>query len=299
MPETETATAVARMPELPEVECVRRGLERAQLRGPLANVWRSRQALRTGAHWRDEQLHLINDTQAGTVHRRGKFLVWKLLPRTGSPRALVIHLGMTGRLTLKPSIEPDEKHTHLVLGFQDGRAVHFIDPRRFGGLRAGLWDQLFAQPPLADLGIEPLTREFNGVALAQAVKASTRALRDVLLDQCVVAGIGNIYVSEALFVAGIHPLTRANRLRESAWTRVAAAVKQVLNQGLRNGGTSLRDYQGTTGERGRNQDTLLVYGRAGQSCRKCGTDLLGYAHAGRSGVLCPVDQPKLRRRWVE
>jgi formamidopyrimidine-DNA glycosylase len=116
----------------------------------------------------------------------------------------------------------------------------------------------------------------------------------VLLDQRVVAGVGNIYALEALFEAGIHPLVRAYRLRESAWNRLATAVRSVLRQGIENGGTTFRDFRGATGKAGNNRAALAVYGRRGEACRRCGTALEGFSVGGRSGVFCPNDQARPR-----
>ena len=131
-----------------------------------------------------------------------------------------------------------------------------------------------------------------------AAGTSRRALRDVLLDQRVVAGVGNICAVEALFVARLHPLLSADRLRRSAWDRLAAAVREVLEQGLRNGGTTLRDYVDADGNAGSNQGALWVYGRADQPCRACGATIRGFVHGGRGGAFCPVEQRRPRARRV-
>ncbi len=186
----------------------------------------------------------------------------------------------------------------MVLRFGDGRELRFVDPRRFGGLRAGSLAALLAAPPLSTLGIEPLDPEFCGAELQTRLGASKRAIRDALLDQHAVAGIGNIYAVEALFIARIHPLTRPTRIRPSAWERLAKALVQVLEQGIANGGTTLKDFRNVVGEVGRNQDDLSVYGRAGQPCPSCGRPLEGFTHGGRSGVLCPFDQARPRGGWV-
>ncbi|MEM6292473.1 MAG: bifunctional DNA-formamidopyrimidine glycosylase/DNA-(apurinic or apyrimidinic site) lyase [Myxococcota bacterium] len=285
------------MPELPEVECVRRGLARARLGGAKVSCrWRSEHLLRTGAFWRDERLDLLEGATTGAFERRGKFLVWRFDGADGVPLGLVIHLGMTGRVTVTEPGADRVPHTHLVFELDNGRALHFSDPRRFGGVHADPLDRLRTVGPLAELGPEPLDPGFDGTVLEEQVRGSTRALRDVLLDQRVVAGLGNIYVSEALFVAGLHPLTRANGIRPSAWQRLAEAIVTVLRQGLDNGGTTLRDYRGASGERGSNQNALLVYGRAELPCPSCGSALTGYTHGGRSGVFCRQCQPKRRRR---
>jgi formamidopyrimidine-DNA glycosylase len=286
------------VPELPEVECVRRGLVRARLRAEVDSLWRSDKLLRTGAHWRRENLQLLEGRAPAKIGRRGKFLLWSFEHGEAPTVGLIVHLGMTGRLVLARPGDAREPHTHLVLGFADGREVRFIDPRRFGGLRAGEMRTLLRSAPLCDLGPEPLSRQFGPELLERGGGHSARAIRDVLLDQRVVAGLGNIYVLEALYRARIHPLVAARRLRPSAWARLADAIQQVLSQGIRNGGTTFRDYRGTDGRRGRNQDSLRVYGRAGQECDACGATLKGFVLGGRSGVYCPREQARSGGRWI-
>lgn len=285
------------MPELPEVECVRRGLARADLSSKvIANVWRSAFELRTGTFWRDEQLDLLDGATTGAFVRRGKFLLWQLAARRGEPIVAVIHLGMTGRLRVcAPGSEPIP-HTHWVIDLHGGPSLHYADPRRFGGLRVDTASALDADGPLASLGPEPLAPEFSSAVLRARGGASKRAIREVLLDQSVVAGLGNIYVSEALHRAGLHPLAPAHALQPSAWGRLAEAVQEVLRQGIRNGGTTLRDYRGPAGEHGENQNALRVYGRGDTPCASCRATLVAYTHGGRSGVYCPRCQPARRRR---
>ncbi len=284
------------MPELPEVEAVRRGLARARLSGVrLRGLWRSESLLRTGAYWRDERLHHLQGATSQRFARRGKFLLWEFSAPDSPPLGLVVHLGMTGRLVVEPQGQVRPPHTHLVFDLEGDREVHYVDARRFGGVRAGVLAELLSTPPIGNLGPEPLAAGFDGPALQARGGRSKRAIRDVLLDQRVVAGLGNIYVSEALFDARIHPLTPAVRLRPGTWERLATSVVEVLRQGVRNGGTSFRDYRGATGKKGRNQDALLVYGREGQECPGCGRALTRYVHSGRSGVLCSSCQPRRAR----
>lgn len=285
------------MPELPEVESIRRGLQRARLAAPIVKVLRSDKALRTGVHWRSEQLELAVGATPDALSRRGKFLVWSLHAARG-PVGVLVHLGMTGRLCVVPRDAPVEPHTHVRLRFADDRELRFIDPRRFGGVLARPLADLLALPPLASLGPEPLARGFDGAVLEARAHKSARALHDVLLDQSVVAGVGNIYAQEALFLAGLSPLSPAHRLLPSAWARLAQAVRTVLRQGVTHNGTTLRDYRDADGRRGRNQDRLAVYGRAGEPCRRCASTLRGYTAAGRSGAYCPTCQPRDRRRRV-
>jgi formamidopyrimidine-DNA glycosylase len=289
------------MPELPEVESVRRGLARARLRAKVTELWRSRSLLRIGAAWRDERLECLVGATPGTVDRRGKYIVWHFRGDTDEPSGpadlgLVIHLGMSGRFGLARADQPHAPHTHFVLRFADDREVRLVDPRRFGGLRAGRLEDLVRSSPLDELGPEPLSPAFDGRVLESRAGTSTRALRDVLLDQHVVAGVGNIYAVEALHLARLHPLLPAARLRSSAWDRLAGAVQTVLRQAIDNGGTTLRDFRDVSGKSGRNQDELRVYGRAGEACPGCGAPLRGFVHGGRSGVFCPRDQARPRGR---
>lgn len=282
------------MPELPEVESVRRGLVAARLRGRVHTVWRSRSALRIGTSRKHEGLDRLVGAQPGKVHRRGKYLVWTFRDANDIELGLLVHLGMSGRFGLAKPELPRAAHTHLVLGFDDDREVRFVDPRRFGALEVRTLADMLSKPPIAALGPEPLDRDFDGDRLAASAKQSRRALREVLLDQHVVAGVGNIYAIEACHRAGIHPLVGAHRLQPSAWQRLAVALRDVLEQAIDNGGTTLRDFRDVSGHAGRNQDELRVYGRANQPCPRCGAVLVGFVNAGRSGVFCPHDQPRVR-----
>lgn len=285
------------MPELPEVESVRRGLVRARLRAPVRSIWRSSHNLRIGAHWRraNEKLDMLQGATPGPIRRRGKYLLWHM--HGDRELVLLIHLGMSGRCGVAQPEQPRVAHTHLVIGFADDRELRFVDPRRFGGLRAGPVDVIYGSEPISSLGPEPLARNFDGSTLERALGRSDRALRDALLDQTAVAGIGNIYALEACFDAGLHPLLPARRLAPSAWQRLAEALQVGLRRGIDNGGTSLKDFRNVTGEPGRNQDDLRVYGRSGEPCPACASPLVGFVHQGRSGVFCQRCQarPKTRR----
>ena len=284
------------MPELPEVESVRRGLVAAKLAAPVRSLWRSEFKLRIGKHWASENLECLQGAMPGEVGRRGKYIVWQFRGADEAALGLVIHLGMSGRCGVAMSSQPRVLHTHLALEFADGRELRLVDPRRFGGLRAGPWDAIMAGPPIGELGPEPLEAGFSGEVLAARLGSSARPIRDALLDQEAVAGLGNIYAVEALFLAGIHPQLEARRLHRSAWDRLAAAIVRVLRQGIENGGTTLKDFRNVVGEVGRNQDDLKVYGRAGEACPRCGETLRGFVSGGRSGVFCPRDQARPRTR---
>jgi formamidopyrimidine-DNA glycosylase len=288
------------MPELPEVEAVRRGLVAARVRAPITSVWRSAHALRIGAQWRrdKENLAILEGATPAEVRRRGKYLLWHMIGVEQQELVLLLHLGMSGRCGIAGASRARVAHTHLILDFADGRQLRFVDPRRFGGLRAGLTKSIYEAEPIASLGPEPLARGFDGETLALALGRSGRALRDALLDQRAVAGIGNIYALEACFEARLHPLLPARRLAPSAWQRLAEAVVAALRRGIENGGTTLKDFRNVTGEVGRNQDDLRVYGRVDQPCPACATPLKGFVHQGRGGVYCPRCQARPRARRV-
>jgi len=296
------------MPELPEVESVLRGLSAAQVDAPLVKIWRSQYNLRIGQDWsrKLEKLHLLRHCIPGPIERRGKYLLWKMLmdrssvlmeshrqlktESNASEFGLVIHLGMSGQCEIVRTQALLRSHTHLRLQFADERELRFVDPRRFGGLRAGTWQDIQSFPPVANLGVEPLSRQFTAKYLHWRAGKSQRILRDILLDQKVIAGVGNIYAIEALFVAELHPLVPSNRLCLDDWHRLTSAIRRVLRKGIRNGGTTLKDFRDVHGAKGKNQEKLLAYGRAGLKCSRCGAILESFSQGGRSGAFCPKHQ---------
>lgn len=290
------------MPELPEVEHVRRGLQGLKLIAPVRSVWRSHYNLRTGAAWSREQEFTARLRRATPrdVQRRGKYLLWNFdSPASSRPQLLaLIHLGMTGRCVVHRDDEAREPHTHVSLSFEDGRRFDFIDPRRFGGFVVASPEEIFTRDPIAGLGPEPLESQFDAEVLRARAGSSRRVVRQALLDQSVVAGLGNIYVSEALHVASVAPLSRCTRIRASAWVRLASSIVDVLDQAICRGGTTLRDYRRVDGTRGENQHALLAYGRAGLPCGRCSTILLAHSSQGRSGVHCPSCQAAGPGGWV-
>jgi formamidopyrimidine-DNA glycosylase len=288
------------MPELPEVEHVRRGLEAARLRRPVSTLWRSEYDLRTGATWArtNEHLSWLEGARPGALTRRGKYILWAFESPKGDQLEALIHLGMTGRCRIVRRGDPREAHTHISLTFEDERRFDFVDPRRFGGFVVDRPATLRGREPLLSMGPEPLGSDFDAASLAARAGRSRRVIRQALLDQSVVAGLGNIYVSEALFVARIPPLARCHRLRVTAWQRLADAIVEVLERSLARGGTTLRDYRRVDGSSGENQLALLAYGRQGESCVSCATELVAHQWQGRSGAHCPRCQKPGPGGWV-
>jgi formamidopyrimidine-DNA glycosylase len=208
---------------------------------------------------------------------------------------VVVHLGMTGQVVVCRPGAPRAKHTHVVWSLADGRELRFVDARRFGWVttvRRGAEKQL---PELAELGIEPLGEQLTDARFAALLAASRRAMKAFLLDQSQVAGLGNIYVCEALYLSRIHPRTRSDRVRSPAAAALRAAIVDVLTSAITHRGTSFRDYVDGEGQRGSNQLQLHVYGREGERCRRCGGKIVRTVDGGRSTFFCPRCQKAPRR----
>jgi formamidopyrimidine-DNA glycosylase len=265
------------MPELPEVQTVVNSL-RPRIVGMTikrADVLRDDIVEPKGFKL---QPHLAGRI-VGDVTRRGKRIVVTL----DDGNVFYIHLGMTGRLTIDAPSSEVAKHTHLILHFSEFQ-VHFRDPRRFGGV---FW--IGSEDCDDEMGPEPLT--LRPQQLACRLAKTHRAIKNALLDQHVVAGLGNIYVDESLFAAGIHPLTAANRLTAHQIARLNRAIKLTLRRALRHRGSTLRDYVDAEGDAGAFQKLHRVYDRQGQPCRVCRATIQRIVLGGRSTCFCPNCQP--------
>jgi len=265
------------MPELPEVEITRRGLlpdlagrkidavlpRQTLLRYPLP---RALDRCLTGQILRD-------------IDRRGKYLLFRVGQGT-----LILHLGMSGSLRLVSVSEPPGKHDHFDIVF-GGRVLRLRDPRRFGAL---LWapDDAASHPLIASLGIEPLSDAFNGDWLHAATRDRRAPIKTWLMDSHIIVGIGNIYASESLFHAGIHPRAPAGTLSRARCHRLAAAVKTTLTAALAAGGSSVRDFVHSNGHRGGFQQQHAVYGREGEPCHACGARVRALRLGQRSTFYC-------------
>jgi formamidopyrimidine-DNA glycosylase len=270
------------MPELPEVETTRRGI-RTALRGRrVAEFVLRNHRLRWPV---DRALaKILPGQRVVDVRRRAKYLLIELERGT-----LIAHLGMSGSLRVMPADAPWLKHDHYELRFDRGRGLRFNDPRRFGSLHWVTGDPL-DHPLLAGLGPEPLEAGFDGAYLAARAKGRRVAIKQFLMDQRVVVGVGNIYASEALYRAGIHPRRAAGRVGPERLDRLAKEVKAVLGEAIRQGGTTLRDYVNADGTPGYFRQKLHVYERDGHSCRRCGTPIRKLAQGQRSTYFCPTCQ---------
>jgi formamidopyrimidine-DNA glycosylase len=285
------------MPELPEVETVRRGLEPALKGRRLERVQARRPDLRFPLPEGFGQR--LTGATVERLDRRAKYLQLRL--STGE--TLVVHLGMTGRFEIEgagvaerpgqfrsPSSHED-KHAHVVFETDEPRRVTFFDPRRFGYMDLIPTEGLEDHPWFSGLGPEPLGDGFNPGQLARAIAGKSQNIKATLLDQRIVAGLGNIYVCEALWRARISPLTAAGRISKKRLEVLVEAVKQVLQEAVEAGGSTLRDYAGVDGELGYFQHRFQVYGREGEPClRKDRGVVRRIVQAGRSTFYCPACQ---------
>ena len=275
------------MPELPEVETIRHQLE-PQLVGAMI--------VDAGAHWSEKFAPAVEAIggEITAARRRGKYLLLDLddiESDTTVRRELIVHLGMTGRLAVEAAgadIDLDHPHLRAWWRLDDDRILTFHDIRRFGRIHVVDAGDHRAIPTLHALGPEPWDPEFTGRHLAAFVKRSDRHLKTILLAQRAVAGVGNIYADEALWDAEINPATR--RLSRERADRLVTAIQRALESGLRHGGTTLRDYVDSEGSTGGNQHELRCYGRGGEPCVRCGTELRTRVLDARTTTYCPTCQ---------
>ena len=271
------------MPELPEVETVRRTLEPLVLGARVEKVWTSGLPLRLARPVDTAGLRRV--AQGSTItalRRRAKYLLVDTAKGT-----TLVHLGMSGRVRVQPAEEPRVAHTHVAWRLADGRELRFVDPRRFGLVMPVPRGGEASMPELASLGVEPLGPDFTPARLHELARASKRALKLLLLDQTAIVGLGNIYVAEALFDARLHPHRIARKLTSAQAETLHKAIVSVLTRAIENRGTTLRDYVDADGEVGFNQLVLSVYGRAGQACPSCGKPIRAVVTQGRGTFYCP------------
>jgi formamidopyrimidine-DNA glycosylase len=274
------------MPELPEVETVRRGLERALVGARVESLWSSGMPLRLLRPIPRRELEAASrGRRVESVRRLAKYLLVDF-ERGG---VIVVHLGMTGRLGVVAAEAPRAPHTHLVWSLDDGRELRFVDARRFGYVGTAARGREREVPELALLGIDPLSGELE--RLGELLRDCRRPLKAFLLDQSRVAGLGNIYASEALFEARIHPAARTDRLAPRRVVALRNAIVTVLKRGIQNRGTTFSSYVDADGREGNNQRSLRVYGREGEECaRRDGGRIRRVVTQARSTFYCPICQ---------
>ena len=267
------------MPELPEVETTRRGIEPQLLGVRVAGVVVRRADLRQPV---TPSLAAIVGRRVTAVRRRAKYLLLDI--DDGS--TLLIHLGMSGSLRVAMAGQPWKPHDHIAITLASGRQLRFHDPRRFG-LVLRLTGDARTHPLLENLGPEPLEEDFTVAGLAAACARRPAAIKQVIMDARVVVGVGNIYASEALFRAGIRPRTAARRIAQPRLARLVAAIRAVLTESIAAGGTTLRDFVHSAGEPGYFKQRLFVYGREGAACQVCGTAIRRAVLGQRATYWCP------------
>jgi formamidopyrimidine-DNA glycosylase len=267
------------MPELPEVETTRRGLLPHVVGQRIRDV-----VVRDGRlRWpvpKDLRLRLRGE-RVDAIRRRGKYLLFDT--RKGH---LLVHLGMSGKLSLVPGDEPARRHDHVDLQLEDHRTLRLTDPRRFGAV---LWldDDAEDHALLSGLGVEPFETGFTAEAMRRRAAGRKVAIKQFLMNGRIVVGVGNIYASEALFAARIHPLRAAGSLSLARWQRLVDAVRATLERALEAGGSTLRDFASVAGDAGHFQHQFSVYGREGKPCPRCGTAIRAIRQGQRSTFYCP------------
>ena len=265
------------MPELPEVETSRRGIAPWVLNQQVCGVIVRERRLRWPVP-RDIE-RVLPGQVIRSLRRRAKYLLFETSAGTA-----MLHLGMSGSLRIIDVDEPAGKHDHVDIQFNNGKALRFRDPRRFGCL---LWSRKpLEHPLLRSLGPEPLSGEFEGDYLWQKARGRRVSIKQFIMNGSVVVGVGNIYASEALFNARIHPKRRADRISAKRMTQLTDAIKTVLQNAIEAGGTTLQDFHGADGKPGYFQQKLEVYGRDGEPCRRCKRLLSVVVLGQRSTFYC-------------
>ncbi|MEL0629628.1 bifunctional DNA-formamidopyrimidine glycosylase/DNA-(apurinic or apyrimidinic site) lyase [Psychromonas aquatilis] len=266
------------MPELPEVETSRRGISPYIIDQKINNVVLRHHQLRWPIP--KDLLSLLKHKKLISVDRRAKYLLLRFENGT-----LLIHLGMSGSLRICQLNTPAQKHDHVDLEFQKC-LLRYTDPRRFGAI---LWlgENPETSPLLNILGPEPLSNEFTAELLYEQAKNRKLPVKQFIMEQKVVTGVGNIYATEALFKAGISPTRSANNISLKRYQKLVLAIKEILSEAIKQGGTTLKDFVGGDGKPGYFQQTLHVYGKTGELCPYCSTALKSIKLAARNSVYCP------------
>lgn len=270
------------MPELPEVETTMRGIKPHLVRQKVVDVVvrhpRLRWPIPTNLRAKMQGQILRR------IRRRSKYLLFEFDHGT-----LILHLGMSGRLRILSSSVAPQKHDHVDILFANGKYLRFTDPRRFGAL---LWTDHPPEthPLLSDIGTEPLTMAFNGDYLCEKARGKKIPVKSFLMDSKIVAGVGNIYATEALFYARIRPQSPAGKISEVQYQKLAAAVKSVLKKAISKGGTTLKDFTRSDGKPGYFYLELKAYGQGGKPCPRCKTIMKSVRIGQRSTVYCPICQ---------
>lgn len=275
------------MPELPEVETIRQTLKLLILNKTIQDVT---------VYWSNiikqpddikKFTHLLKGQSIKDVKRKGKFLLFVL-----DDYILVSHLRMEGKYSVDLKNDPLKKHTHVIFHFNDERELRYNDVRKFGTMHIFKKGTELKEKPLKTLGPDPFERDYTFDYIYDCFKRTTRHIKAVLLDQTIIAGLGNIYVDEVLFKTNIHPETRSHMLTKEEIKQIKKQTYIVLKEAIKQGGTTIRSYVNSEGEMGMFQQELFVYGQDGEPCQKCLTEIIKFKVAGRGTHICPACQPK-------
>lgn len=270
------------MPELPEVETIRRALKKTLPGRKIIKILIRDPRLRWPVDETRLQQLVLGQTVVN-VGRRAKYLLINFAQES----TLVLHLGMSGRLLLLTESHQFEKHDHVIFYLDDNTELRFRDTRRFGMVDAIPPGGMETYPRFINLGVEPLAPETRPEALYEKSRNSKRPIKNLLMDGNFMVGVGNIYANEALFYAGLHPKKASNELSKKDWGKLFRSIQKVLKDAIEKGGTTLNDFVDSNGEVGYFQLSLAVYGRGGEKCRRCKSVIERYVQVGRSTYLCP------------
>lgn len=275
------------MPELPEVETIRRTLETLVINKKIKDIIVKWPKIIKQPDDIDHFTTLLVGETIQSIDRKGKFLLFYL-----DEHVLVSHLRMEGKYRVLASSEAIDKHTHVIFKFTDGSEMRYNDVRKFGTMHVFPIGTEFDAKPLDHLGPDPFQENYTVDYLATRLKKTGRVIKAALLDQTIIAGLGNIYVDEVLFLANIHPETRANTLNDKQIETISKHAYEVLEKAVAQGGTTIRSYVDGQGEMGMFQQQLYVYGQETKGCQHCGTEVEKLKVAGRGTHICPMCQLK-------
>lgn len=273
------------MPELPEVETIKRVIE-PQIQGRMITKVAVRRPKVAAYPEADEFCRRLTGQTVSHMARQGKFLIIHL----ENKERIVLHLRMTGGLLLAPAQCPEEKYTHVVFSLDNGTELRFSDMRRFGRFWLLREEETDTCTGMDKLGLDPLAPACNAEYLSSHLSKRRKAIKECLLEQTIIAGIGNIYSDEILFTAGIYPARPANSLKQTEWERLAEAIPERISYFIEKNAITAEEYLETKGRDYRNTPFLQVYGHGGSPCPKCRETLCRMVIGGRSSVYCPVCQ---------
>jgi formamidopyrimidine-DNA glycosylase len=270
------------MPELPEVETLRRALLPLVVNKTCTALKFYRKDIRFPIPQTTLQNQFANQV-VSQVQRNGKYLLLQV-----PNGAMLLHLGMSGRVALQTSMTPIEKHTHAIFKFDSETCLHYVDPRRFGCI---LWVPKNGEHPLLDkMGPDPFSPQANAKSMKLLARNCRSPIKTFIMDARRIAGIGNIYACESLFHAGINPKRKAGKVTLAQWDKLISCVRTTLETSIEAGGTTLRDFFDPNGAKGYYAIKLSVYGKEGEPCQKCKTSISRLIHSGRSTFFCKTCQ---------